>query len=396
VAGGTLELAGVTLTSNASTGTGAVGGNLAVFGFAAATVTDSIIAGGSATKAGTENCTSEGTIHSLGYNIEDRNQCSLGATGDQVNTNPLLGALQDNGGLGVFTEAPPFNSPAVDRGNPTGCNNALGIAVTSDQRGTARGTPCDVGAFEGSYPPTATSATTISGTPATGQALTCTAASFSGAAPITIAYEWLRDGTPIPGATAWTYGVSDADAGHLLACLVTATDPDGSTTSRASVDDDAVPGTTAAGVAAPAVAVISSVTQSARKWREGKALAQISRKRLPVRGRKRLPVGTKFFFALNVPASVSFAFTQQLGGRKVKGQCVAQTKKNSRNRACRRTVTRGTLSFAGHSGTNKVSFQGRISHSKKLGLGSYMLVITATNAAGQRSSPRQLRFTIVK
>ena len=56
----------------------------------------------------------------------------------------------------------------------------------------------------------------------------------------------------------------------------------------------------------------------------------------------------------------------------------------------------GTLSFTGHAGRNKVSFQGRISHSKKLGLGSYTLVITATNAAAQHSSTKQLSFTIVK
>jgi hypothetical protein len=32
----------------------------------------------------------------------------------------------------------------------------------------------------------------------------------------------------------------------------------------------------------------------------------------------------------------------------------------------------------------------------RLGLGAYTLVITATNAAGQRSSPKSLSFTIVK
>jgi hypothetical protein len=59
-------------------------------------------------------------------------------------------------------------------------------------------------------------------------------------------------------------------------------------------------------------------------------------------------------------------------------------------------VTKGTLSFTGHAGTNHVSFQGRISRSKRLQLGTYTLIITATNAAGQGSSPKQLTFTIVK
>jgi len=59
-------------------------------------------------------------------------------------------------------------------------------------------------------------------------------------------------------------------------------------------------------------------------------------------------------------------------------------------------VTQGTLSFNAHTGTDKISFQGRISNSRKLKPGHYTLVITATNAAGQRSNPQSLSFTITK
>ena len=143
------------------------------------------------------------------------------------------------------------------------------------------------------------------------------------------------------------------------------------------------------GLAAPPVPTVANAAQSNSTWREGNKLATFSRKKKP-------PVGTTFSFILNKQARVSFAFTQQVGGRNVKGKCVAQTKKNRRKPSCKRTVTRGTLSFIGHGGTNKVSFQGRISASKKLPLGRYKLVIIATNAAGQRSSPKSLSFTIVK
>jgi len=64
--------------------------------------------------------------------------------------------------------------------------------------------------------------------------------------------------------------------------------------------------------------------------------------------------------------------------------------------ACKRTIPAGALAFTGHSGTNRVSFQGRISTSKKLAPGAYALVITATNSAGQRSQSRALGFTIVR
>jgi hypothetical protein len=128
---------------------------------------------------------------------------------------------------------------------------------------------------------------------------------------------------------------------------------------------------------------ISSAHQSHSIWREGSKLAHISAKKKP-------PVGTTFSFSLNEQAAISFSFTQT-----VRRKCVAHTKKNRRRPACRHSVTAGTLSFTGHSGTNKVNFQGRISGSKKLKPGRYTLVIIASNSIGY-SKPLSLTFTIVK
>jgi hypothetical protein len=133
---------------------------------------------------------------------------------------------------------------------------------------------------------------------------------------------------------------------------------------------------------------ISRVHQSHSTWRRGGKLAHTSAK-------KKVPVGTTFSFSLNVPAVISFNFTQRVSGRKVRGKCRAQTKRNRRSPGCKRAVTAGTLSFIGHSGTNKVAFQGRISGSDTLKLGHYTLLISAANSAGH-SGPRQLTFTIVK
>jgi hypothetical protein len=137
----------------------------------------------------------------------------------------------------------------------------------------------------------------------------------------------------------------------------------------------------------PVRPTISSAHQSHSIWREGSKLAQISAKKKP-------PVGTTFSFSLNEQAAISFSFTQQVR-RKLKGRCVAHTKKNRRRLACKHTVTAGALSFTGHSGTNKVNFQGRISRSKKLKPGRYTLVITASNSVGY-ARPQSLTFTIVK
>jgi phosphatidylinositol-3-phosphatase len=149
------------------------------------------------------------------------------------------------------------------------------------------------------------------------------------------------------------------------------------------------PAPTSPTTTAATLPTVANAAQSNHVWREGRVLAGFARRRTA-------PIGTTFSFTLNTPASVSFLFTRQLGGRKVKGRCVAQTNRNRRGRACKRTVTEGTLSFTGHAGANRVSFQGRISASKRLALGSYTLSIAATNAAGRGSSSRQLSFSIVR
>jgi hypothetical protein len=59
-----------------------------------------------------------GTIISNGYNLSsDDGGGVLNGTGDQINTNPLLGPLQNNGGP-TFTHQLLPGSPAIDAGNP--------------------------------------------------------------------------------------------------------------------------------------------------------------------------------------------------------------------------------------------------------------------------------------
>jgi Regulator of chromosome condensation (RCC1) repeat len=95
------------------------------------------------------------------------------------------------------------------------------------------------------------------------------------------------------------------------------------------------------------------------------------------RKKKRAPRGTTFSFRLNTGAKVRLAFAKHGKGRK------------------HRRSTRATLSFAGHPGTNRVVFQGRISRHRKLRPNRYRLTATAS-AGGERSKPRSLSFTIVQ
>jgi hypothetical protein len=225
----------------------------------------------------------------------------------------------------------------------------------------------------------------LSGTPAVGQTLSCSTGSWTGVQPLTFTYSWLRDGAIFAGASGSTYVVQPADQGHDLACRVTAKNSVASVFSNSrSLKVQLQPPPPPP----PPPLTLESLSQSNSRWREGGKLASYSR--------RRPPVGTTFRFVLNQQAVASFAFTQQVGGRKVGGKCVAQTRANRRRPGCRRTVTQGTLTFLGHSGLNRVAFQGRISRSKRLPLGAYTLKTTAVNSAGQRSSTRSLNFTIVR
>jgi CSLREA domain-containing protein len=314
-----------------------------------------------------------------------------------INGDPALGTLQDNGGP-TPTMALGGGSAALDRiaANGAGC-------PAVDQRGATRPFPagglCDIGAFElgpAPTPPQRTLTVTTSGSGSgtvTGSGIDC------GGAGHTDCSETVADGTtialsatPATGSSFTTF--TGGGCGAASPCTVTM-DAAKSVDAKFNQPDSIVAVTPTSPTppivtppTSPTSPSVTNVTESHGTWREGNLLAHLASKRRP-------PVGTTFTFALDEQARVSFAFTQRVGGRKVKGRCVAQTRKNHRQRACNRTVTRGTLSFTGHSGTNRVSFQGRISRTKKLKPGRYTLIITATNAAGQHSRAKALRFTIV-
>ncbi len=88
-----------------------------------------------------------GTVTSLGYNIcSDNGGGLLNGPGDQINTDPLLGPLQDNGGS-TFTHALLLSSPAIDAGDPN-----FSPPPFDDQRGCpfdrVSNGRIDIGSFE--------------------------------------------------------------------------------------------------------------------------------------------------------------------------------------------------------------------------------------------------------
>jgi N-acetylneuraminic acid mutarotase len=106
-----------------------------------------------------------GTVTSDGYNVSsDDGGGYLNSPGDQINTDPMLGPLQDNGGP-TLTHALLPGSPAINAGDP----NFVG-PPDYDQRGPGydrvRNGRIDIGSFEVQEPlPTPTPTATPTGTP---------------------------------------------------------------------------------------------------------------------------------------------------------------------------------------------------------------------------------------
>jgi hypothetical protein len=169
---GTLTVTNSTISGNLAEafGSGADGGGVANYGNF--TVTNSTISGNSAPTGGSilngnaaqigdtilnavvndgGTIANAGTVTSLGYNLaSDDAGGVLTGPGDQINTDPMLGPLQDNGGP-TFTHALLPGSPAIDAGDPS-----FTQPPSRDQRGCpfvrVFNGRIDVGSFEAQPP----------------------------------------------------------------------------------------------------------------------------------------------------------------------------------------------------------------------------------------------------
>jgi uncharacterized repeat protein (TIGR01451 family) len=404
----TLKLTNDTIVGNECFNGSGCGGGVSV---STAAVADTIIAENKSNEGTLTNC--DGTLTITGPDLEDGTECGF-TTGGSKQAKPKLGPLADNGGP-TETMLPESGSPAIDAGTNATC-------ATHDQRGGVRpapgGGPCDIGAVEvnsladlaitGSVSTTSVLAggavlytlrvtdngpdpaldTTVQNLLPAGATLAgaiTSVGSCSGATELTCALGTLKSGASATidvSAKLTDEGIA-TDVANVSAPATDPTPANNQTTLTATVFALSPP-------PLPPAPTLTAVSETHATWRAGAQLATLSRAK-----RKAPPVGTTFAFTLNTPAHVSLAFTQSVAGRRAQGKCVAQTPKNRRLRACRHTVTSGTLALTGHGGANKVAFQGRISRSQKLRPGRYTVLITATNTAG-RSATRALSFTIVR
>jgi hypothetical protein len=186
----------------------------------------------------------------------------------------------------------------------------------------------------------------------------------SSAGPVFTAYY-----QPPPGLPDGTTGAPNNNrAGYrlLLSASVTSS---GSTTTTTGTTTTGTSGTVTVTTTvtrtvtttAPAPPVIGNLTQSRTAWRVGGKPASSSRAGRP-------PVGTTFAFGLSTTAQVTFAFRPRVGRSSL-------------------------LTFAGHPGTDRLMFQGRLPGGKTLKKGRYTVTATAANRAGS-SKPATLSFAI--
>jgi hypothetical protein len=113
---------------------------------------------------------------------------------------------------------------------------------------------------------------------------------------------------------------------------------------------------------------LTNLRQSRSRWHLGSRLVSIS----ATRSRPR--VGTQFSFSLSQSASVRLRFTRSKPGG---------------------SATAGTLTLAAHPGANMIRFNGRLSRTRRLTPGHYVLTFVAT-AQGLQSEPKSLKFTVLR
>jgi predicted outer membrane repeat protein len=161
ISGSNITITNSTITGNSALRGGGVagGGNIAYTTFSnnsaslsggALYLTSTLELGNTILKAGASGVNifnNGGSLITHGYNISSDNGGGfLNGPGDQINTDPILGPLQDNGGP-TFTHALLPGSPAIEAGDPN-----FAPPPYYDQRGPVfwrvRNNRIDVGSFE--------------------------------------------------------------------------------------------------------------------------------------------------------------------------------------------------------------------------------------------------------
>lgn len=183
------------------------------------------------------------------------------STGTWTGTAPITFSYQWKvNGLNVGTNINTYTPVAADEGKIVTC------AVTGTNVAGAA-TATTVGVTVPNSIPVNTITPNISGTQATGFIQTCTTGTWTGTAPITYSFAWFSDGVAV-GTNSNQYTTVGGDSGHVITCVVTATNIAGSDT--ANSDQQPIAATAPANSVIPAISgstpIGSTLTSTTGTW----------------------------------------------------------------------------------------------------------------------------------
>jgi hypothetical protein len=111
---------------------------------------------------------------------------------------------------------------------------------------------------------------------------------------------------------------------------------------------------------------------------------------------KRKATGTTISFRLSTAASVTLDFQRAVAGQLAGHSCVRPSSKRRRAHRCTRyTPVSAAIALAAPAGTDRIYFEGAFGGGSLLGLGTYRLVLTASDAAGRTKAPQHPTFTVL-
>jgi len=206
-----------------------------------------------------------------------------------------------------------------------------------------------------------------------------------------------------PVSTSWSFGDGGAADGAQVSHAYAAP---GRYEVRMTLTDgagNAASATRSIEVVGPAVAADSSAP-GVSAYRVGARRFSVARAATPVDAvAAGVPQGTSFAYTLSEAARARLTIARAETGVRVGTACRKRTRRllaqlrrrKQRVRRCTRYVRAGVLTRTSHQGANRVAFSGRIGK-RALKPARYRTTLTATDAGGNASAPRNVTFTIVR
>ncbi len=345
-----------------------------------ATLSDSIVSGNSPGNCG---LAPGGTLTDGGHDI------TFGGPGcPGANADPLLGALQENGGATETEEIAPA-SPAVDAVPVSGAG-----CPAVDQRGVLRpaGAACDAGAFE---------IATAGASTGPASAITATSATLNGSArnpDLAGASAFFQYGpTAAYGERTPAQPIAPTSAATALGASVTGLSPHAGYHFRIVVINGVgeVFGADQALTTAPAQSPSGALPVISALRIHPARLTPEARRGASILAKLRRGHGAVISYRDSEAASSTFTVQQARRGFRDGRLCAAKPprRRAGRIKRCTRYVALGSFTHADGAGANAIRFSGRVG-SRALRRGGYRLLVTPL-AGGRRGTAVSAAFSVL-